>query len=158
MRLFNVIDRGEIKIVGIKGSFKIENGSVEIPKLWKNFFDRINEIKNFADDRCYGVATKIGEDFYEEIVGREVKSLEEVPAGMETIILKPNKYLVFTHTGKLVKPNGESLVKETYDNLYSKIIPNSGFMLADNFNFECYDYRFKHDDDFSMFDIYVPIK
>ena len=42
--------------------------------------------------------------------------------------------------------------------IYSEILPTLEFKVDNDFNFELYDERFKHDSEDSEFDIYVPIK
>lgn len=41
---YNIINMRSFKVVGLKESFKYENASREIPKLWEKFFSLNSEI------------------------------------------------------------------------------------------------------------------
>ena len=155
---YKVIERGEIKLVGMMERIVMQNNT--IGQLWEEFNTRFEEIKNVVGMPCYGVADNMATEIYsfDETVAKEVSSFEDIPDGMITKVIPAKKYLVFTHKGLIVGKNGEMNLNQTYEDIYSKVIPSLDFEVDSSFNFELYDERFSHDSDESEFDIYVPIK
>lgn len=155
---YKIVERAEIKLVGMKERIIMPNNT--IPQLWEKFMKRENEIKNSRKAEWFGVADNMASETYEfdETVAVEVDDFDSVPAGMVTMLIAPQKFLVFTHKGRIFDENGESKLSKTYDYLYGKLLPSTEFELDKSFNFEIYDERYMPDNDESEFDIYVPIK
>lgn len=155
---YKIIEKEEIKLVGLKEKIVMPNNT--IPQLWEKFLTRTQEIKNNSSTGGYGLAYNMIPETYEfdEMVALEVSSFEDTPEGMTTKVIAPQKYLVFTHKGKIFSENGESKLQKTYDYLYGKLLPSTEFQVDKSFNFEFYDERFKTNSDDSEFDIYIPIK
>lgn len=155
---YKIVEKKEIKLVGLNEKIVMPNNT--IPQLWEKFLSRMGEIKNNSNTGCYGLASNMIPETYEfdELVALEVSSFEDIPEGMITKVIEPQKYLVFTHKGKIFYENGESKMPKTYDYLYGKLLPSTEFQLDKNFNFELYDERFKNNSDESQIDIYIPIK
>ncbi len=78
---------------------------------------------------------------------------------MTTKELPESEYLVFTHKGAIISEN-RSFIKETYDYIYGKYLPNSEYEVSGDYSFELFDSnRFKGPrDSNSEIDIYIPIK
>lgn len=155
---YKVIERGEIKLVGMMERIVMPNNT--IPQLWEEFNKRFSEIKNIVGMPCYGVADNMATEVYsfDETVGVEVSSFEDIPDGMVTKVIPAKKYLVFTHKGLIVGKKGEMNLTSTYEKIYGDILPSLDFEVDNDFNFELYDERFSHDSEESEFDIYVPVK
>lgn len=155
---YKVIERNEIKLVGMMKRIVMPDNT--IPQLWEEFNKRFAEIKNTVSMACYGVADNMANETYsfDETVGVEVSSFENVPEGMITKIIAPKKYLVFTFKGFMVGKNGEMNLSKAYEDIYGNILPSLDFEIDNDFNFELYDERFSHDSEDSEFDIYVPVK
>lgn len=167
---YEIVERKEIKLVGIKERvfFSKEN---TIPKIWGKFFLEIDKIQNKVGKNCYGVAfnmeiksevsneitTKSIEEF-DEMVCVEVSSFDNVPEGMITKTISPQKYLVFTYKGNPSAEDFPRKIAKTYDYLYGTLLPATEFQVDKEFNFELYNDNFKMNDDNSKFDIYIPIK
>lgn len=151
---YKIIERDEIKLVGMMERIIMPNNT--IPQLWQEFNARFGEIKNKVENNsCYGVADNMAESHsFDETVATEVSSFEDIPQGMITKIIPATKYLVFTHKGLLA----DGSLMKTYEKIYSEILPTLEFKIDNDFNFELYDERFKHDSEDSEFDIYVPVK
>lgn len=155
---YKIVERNEIKLVGIKQ--RISMGNNTIPQLWEGFNKRYTEIKNIVGNMvCYGIADNMDkENNFDETVASEVLNFNEIPEGMISKTIPSKKYLVFTHKGKIVDENGVMSLEKTYDEIYRKTLPILDFEIDNSFNFELYDERFSHDSDKSEFDIYIPLK
>ena len=151
---YKVIERDEIKLVGMMERIVMPNNT--IGQLWGKFNSRFGEIKNIVNNMaCYGVADNMAEpNNFDETVATEVSDFEDIPEGMITKVIPARKYLVFTHKGLLA----DGSLMKTYEKIYSEILPTLEFKVDNDFNFELYDERFKHDSEDSEFDIYIPIK
>jgi len=155
---YKIVERNEIKLIGMKERIIMPNNI--IPKMWLDFFDREKEIKNRVNSVCYGLATNMSAENYEfdEIVGVEVSDFSDIPEGMISTKIAPQRYLVFTHKGILFDEKGESKLHKTYDYIYGQLIPNLEYEVDNGFNIEVYDERFIPNNENSEMDIYIPIK
>ena len=155
-----IVEKGELKIVGMLERINLPENT--IPQLWDKFTKRENEIKSVIGKGAYGIAENMSESSegtsFDEIVGLEVSSFEEIPEGMITKVIKPQKYAVFTHKGELFEKDGSSNLHKSYDYIYSKLLPASGYEVDGEFNFEYYDERFIWGSPESEMDIYIPIR
>lgn len=140
----------------------------KIPELWQSFFGRMREIQGAVNPKmCFGFAFSDWEnmdvnammnDFSEKspfitFVCMQVENSQKIPKGMVARQIPPMKYAVFTHKGPMDK------LQETYAEIYGKWVVSSGYEIADGFDFELYDERFKPEDPLkSEFDICLPIK
>ena len=155
---YKIVEKGEIKLVGLNERIVMPNNT--IPQLWEKFSARAAEIKNNVNTGWYGVADNMAPEAYEfdEMAAVEVSTFDDIPEGMATKVIAPQKYLVFTYKGKISCEDGKPDLSKTYEYLYDKLLPSTEFQVDKNFNFELYDERFKPESDDSEFDIYVPIK
>jgi AraC family transcriptional regulator len=154
----------EKKVVGMGASFisvlsPEANNQKVIGELWGQYNPRGPEIKARLSWADIGVITCLGgesekshpnEMFY--VAGTEVKSTEEIPAGMVALTIPAGTYAVFTHKGKIQK------IDMTMKYIYGSWLPKSGKKLREAPELEIYDQRFKHDSDDSELDIYIPIQ
>lgn len=155
---YKIVEKNEIKLVGLQERIIMPNNT--IPQLWERFMEKSSEIKDGVKTAWYGVADNMASETYEfdETVALEVPNFDNVPEGMTTKVIAPQKYLVFTYKGKIMCDDGEPKLQKTYDYIYGKLLPSTEFLVDKSFNFELYDERFQPGSDDSEFDIYVPIK
>ncbi|MHB1456254.1 MAG: GyrI-like domain-containing protein [Armatimonadota bacterium] len=149
-----IVTKDSFMVVGTEYIGKNENG--EIPQMWgDDFMPRIDEITNAVNPSVfYGVCTcmnTVEAGVFSYIAGREVSSLEDIPAGMVGKAIPANTYAVFTHIGSL------SNLGSTWMSIYNEWLPASGYQQSGDPDFEYYDGRFKDNSDESELDIYIPI-
>jgi AraC family transcriptional regulator len=154
----------DIKVIGIvlHTSFQDGRNRTEIP----SFFHQVLEEAKLAkvphrlnqNQLCIFKMAKNSPDF-DYIMGVEVESIDEIPAGMESIMLPQGEYVVLT----IIKRGPED-VGQGFQYLYEKWLPQSVYRPTDAPGFIYYDERF-----FSVFnkhgyagnpiaDLYVPVK
>lgn len=145
----------EFKLAGLRKF--IEPESESFPDLWGEFFSRRHEIKNEVNSAVALGVTEYnpagdGNGFY-YIACAEVIAFDDIPEGMTSKKIPPTKYAVFTHKGTMLERNN------TYDFIYMKWLPSSGYELGKTDTIELYDSR---SEDLSSpdceFDIYIPLK
>ncbi|MHB1000340.1 MAG: GyrI-like domain-containing protein [Armatimonadota bacterium] len=151
----NIVRKDQFMVVGTEYTGKNENG--EIPAMWGNeFMPRINEIKNVVNPcTFYGICTCTGDaeaGTFSYIAGREVSSLDDIPARMVGTTIPAYTYAVFTHVGSLDK------LGATWMSIYQDWLPASGYEPLNDLSFEYYDERFKDSSEASELDIYVAVK
>lgn len=155
------VTKEAFKVIGMDTKFSMKNNV--IPQLWQKFMTRMGEIKRSLNPGtalgiCETACEKNYKDFTEEtefteIACLEVEDFEFVPEGMVTRTIDTHEYAVFTHRGELSKLN------HTYDYIYKQWLPDSGYRVGANFDFELYDHRFNPmDQKNSEIDIYFPVK
>ncbi len=150
-----IVDKEGFKVIGLR--YYGDNKKGEIKEVWEAFNKRGKEVPN-TSEHCVAIGLcsmpeENGDpNKFEYVCSLTVKSADKVPEGMVAREVKPHKYAVFTHKGKLDN------LADTYKYIYSTWLPKSGFELDSTYDFELYDERFCFGLDNSEFDIYVPIK
>jgi AraC family transcriptional regulator len=149
-----IVELGDMKFIGME--YIGENKNNEISQMWGKFNQQAASVPNRTKNcNYYGVCfMEEGEanNSFHYLSGLEVSSFAIIPEGMKGKEVKAGKYAVFTHKGTLAN------LKETYDNIYSKWIPEAKLSPVDGIDFELYDERFVMDSPDSEFDIYVRIR
>ncbi|MFC1659819.1 GyrI-like domain-containing protein [Pseudomonadota bacterium] len=93
-----------IKIVGIKMRTDNNKAFEEIPPHWQRFFSEgiSDKILNKISKDIYGVYTdfenegKNNEGIYSFIVGMEVEDFDNIPDGLDAVIIPESTYQVFS--------------------------------------------------------------
>ena len=150
-----IVKMEEMIIVGLQARMSMTN--MTIPKLWKDFTPREDEVQNLVNpEQFWGVSfdmeQKEGTSEFSYMVGRQAKNTENIPEGMSFHIVEARMYAVFSHKGPV-----ENLEK-TYQYIYQEWLPKSGHKPVMNDELELYDDRFKYGEPDSEMFIYVPIK
>ena len=149
-----IITRPAFTLVGMR--YFGNNQNQEISKLWGAANQHMDKIKHVAPEwGAIGLCTMVpdappGE--FEYVAGLVVSQVEDVPAGFVVRQVPSHQYAVFTHTGAL------GSLKQTYEYIYQTWLPQSGYELDGNIDFEYYDEDFKDFAPDSRFYIYVPVK
>ncbi len=130
-------------------------------ELWKSLMPRRNEIQNkvSADLISMQVYPK-SFDFknfnlnasFEKWAAVEVANFDFIPDDMNTYTLPGGLYAVFIHKG----PASEGPV--TFQFIFGKWLPGSGYEIDDRPHFEILGKKYKHDDPESEEEICIPIK
>ncbi len=134
------------KAVGLVYRGQNENG--EIPRLWDVFNGRYKELKP-SSPVCYGLCYMDSEDnSFAYMAGVSVSDLETVPEGMEVTSIPAGHYAVFTFTEHISK------IKEFWDEIYTRYLPENSLVPLNQMSFELYDERFQQNGEC---DIYIPV-
>ncbi len=151
-----IITVKKFHLVGMKTSLTFYNNSPVA--LWQQFMPRKKEIQNIYKDELFSVQTyptSYFESFNPEsaftiLASTRVKfeSLK-VPDGMEHFIIQEGLYAKFTLTGMNIQALMNSIITEW--------LPKSGFQIANRPHFQLMDKRYKHNQDDSEEDVYIPI-
>lgn len=145
----------EFRVMGMVYYGKNEQG--EIPKMWGRFFQRINEIQSTDPNVTYGMCEQVepaGSDEVQDfhyMACVKVDQDQPVPDGMAAWDIPTCTYAVFTHVGTAEK------LGETYQQIYSKWLPELGYKLRIAYDFERYPAAYRPDDPAGKMEIYIPI-
>lgn len=153
-----ILEKSELIVVGFQEKIQQSKTAEQIPELWNKFMKRSLMIPNPILNKIYlGVSSDmeynkdINDYEYQQLVGSLVEKLDDVPKGMISRTIAPQKYLVFTHSGTLDN------IKKTYNYIFSQWIPAHEYKVSKADMFEWYDERFVPGDSHSKIDIYIPI-
>ncbi len=100
--------RGEKYVVGI--AVRTENADGKCQKdataLWSRFYSEgvLEKISNKTSSCIFGLYTEYEGDFtkpFTYLIGCEVSSLDQIPEGMQGVVIDASKYAVFTGYGPL---------------------------------------------------------
>ena len=147
-----IVEKKAFTIVGMKYEGKNEND--EILELWPRFMqnvdkieNRVNEVEYFGYDTWTEKINETGEFIY--YAAAEVGGEGQVPEGMDVISIPASEYAVFTLENK----NVHNAVQE----VFKKWLPESGYKLSGNYDFEYYDENFRPDDENAKIYFYIPV-
>lgn len=147
----------EKKLVGLRLVMSHTNNMTG--QLWQSFMQRRREIANAIGTDLYSLRIYSPDYFqnfqssteFEKWACIEVAGFDNVPSGMETLIIPEGLYAVFPYKGL------PSEGAETFRYIYSQWVPNSGYKLDNRPHFELLGSKYKNDDPNSEEDIWVPI-
>lgn len=156
-----LIIKEEMKLIGMKMETTFEENAEKftIAHFHNDVFDpRINEIKSITDYSIkYGICESDLEAYEEHKIIHtacyEVSSADNIPEDMYVRILPPNKYLAFTHSGKI------GSIADTFIYIFNEYLPNSDYELSKTgINLQAYKPgKISFEEDIE-FDIYVPVE
>ena len=129
-------------------------------ELWQRFMPNKKQIRNLLCTEVYSVNIYPENvsffNFTEQTVFTkwactEVSAVDEIPEGMEVLMLEGGTYLVEEHKG----PANE--IHKTYDRIFTDIIPHANFSVDQRPHFEVLGEKYlgMHPD--SKEDIWIPI-
>ncbi len=127
------------------------------PKAWEMFMKLKDKVAWKDDKTGFGLEVYT-EEFHSEnkwfyMACKEVKDLSSIPPNMVAKKIPEHHYAVFSSEGRL------SELGKTFQFAYKEWLPKSEYEMADCFDFELYDERFKGaDNPESVIDIYIPVK
>ena len=145
-----IVSKPKFTVVGMKYHGKNEHN--EIPQLWQRFGSRMGDVQPRANSATsYGLMGNYdpvtGE--FDYLAGMEAERTADLPTGMTTWEVPAQTYLVFdTDFGK---------IREAYDNIYQRWLPQSGRQRSGGPEFELYDEKFDPSDPNSIMYIYIPV-
>ena len=129
------------------------NSQNEIPQLWGRFSPRMDEIKHRTREPiAYGVEDNFDEKTkeFDYLAAVKVDNTLDIPPGMVSWDVPEQTYAVYTCT--------LPTIREAYDDMYHKWLPESGYQRGPGPEFEYYDERFDPHAADSELDLYIPIK
>jgi AraC family transcriptional regulator len=149
------------KVMGVL--YKGKNENQELQDAWKEVGQRANEIPHKRmNGNWYGVCEPLEEsisdlDFEQAyeiryVAGVEVTEVDQIPEGMDVWEIPRQEYAIFCHMGDVEK------MGETYQLIYSKWLPESGYEAVHAHDFELYNEEFQPGKEDSKCYIYVPVK
>lgn len=145
------------KLVGLSACMSIVQNKTG--HLWSQFAPRINELQHRIDDH------KISLQFYppsyfdqfsphtefEKWATVEVAEFENIPKGMNPLLLEEGLYAVFDYKGS----SSDSTI---FQYIYTDWLPNSNYFLDDRPHFEVLGSRYRNDHPDSEEEIWIPIR
>jgi AraC family transcriptional regulator len=147
----------EKKLIGkhIRMSF-VENKTFQ---LWSSFMPDRKEIINSMDSNLYSIEVfSVGyfnhfdaKKTFEKWAAMEVSDFDEVPSGMDTLIIPNGLYAVFVHTGPAIE--GDKI----YRYIFTEWLPASEFKVEDRPHFAVMSENYQRDNPNSE-EIWIPVK
>ena len=155
-----IIDLTPVKMLGMKITTSLADNKTR--ELWSKFKPRVKEICNRADNDFYSIQ-EYPEDLKLEMFTRETQfvkwaavqviDFDDMPAGMDQLIIPGGLYAIFIHKGSV------HTFHETSQYIYGQWIPGSDYALDQRPQFEIMTEKYlgpDHPD--SEEEVWVPIK
>jgi AraC family transcriptional regulator len=96
-----IVIKDEFKIVGVGWTGPYSAAHV-IPNLWRDFTNRVYEIKNKINHNVFVSPCHDRPTDFTCYIGVEVHDFEQVPSGMISLTIPTQKYAHFTFKGPMV--------------------------------------------------------
>ena len=147
------------KLIGKRINMSFTNNRTR--ELWQGFMPRRTEIKNSVGSDFYSVEIYNDPAFFrnfnptkefEKWAAMRVTDLDSVPKEMEALEIPQGLYAVFNYKGKA------SEARETYQNIFTKWIPESEYELDNRPHFALMGEKYKHEDPDSEEELWIPIR
>jgi len=144
-----IIYKPAFTVIGIP--YVGENLERDMDALWVQLAKRYAELPHADPDQGFGVH-KFSDDGRSYLAGFAAHRDGTLPPGMVEQWICENAYAVFIHRGSLAS------LAETMTRIFDRWLPGSGYQLAEDYFFECYDDRFNPGSPDSVVFIYVPVR
>ena len=147
-----VVQGKPMLIVGMNERYGTNCGG-NIPAQWQSFTPRIGSVPKQVGRTAYGLIYNGDDDGnYDYMCGVEVSDYSQLPSDLDRLRVPACKYAVFRHAGHI------SGIRSTWNTIWGKALPESGFELADAPIFERYGEEFDGRAGTGGVDLFVPIK
>jgi AraC family transcriptional regulator len=144
-----IVQRSVFHVVGM--SIRTQPQSPEIPALWPKFVARMQEIEGRTEPKvAYGVMRHEPPSTLLYIAGVAVPAGTRAPAGMEIYEVAAGSYAQFRYP--------LSRIGEGFGEIFSRLLPSSGYVQAPGFQLERYGESFDPQDRNSMVEILIPVR
>ncbi len=149
----------ETKLIGNKTKMSFVNNKTM--ELWQSFMPKRKEVTNPLGTELYSVELYNDRMFFknfdptkefEKWAAIKVSEFDNVPNGLETLIIPKGEYAVFHYKGKPSEAQG------TYQYIYGQWIPNSEYELDDRPHFALMGEKYKGEDPESEEEFWIPIR
>ena len=141
-----LIPKPAFTVVGLRLSTKPK--SAEIPALWDAFGPRIDEVPHPAEPQVSYGLMGFSENTMDYMAGISVTDVTDLPAGMTRWDVLENTYAVFETT--------LATIPQTFEHIFVKWLPGSGYQQKDDVYFERYGETFSPKDN-PVLSIYIPV-
>jgi len=147
------VEKGKTILIAGLGERYNSATTAGIPAQWQRFSPHLGHIPGQVGDVGYGVIYN-GDDAgnIDYISGVEVSDFSRVPEEWNRIRIPEQQYVVFFHGGHI------STIRQVWNTILNKWLPESGHVVAEGAEFERYDSRFDPATGNGGFEIWIPIK
>ena len=126
---YSIVEKAQFTVVGIKRRFNVETSYQDVPKFWQEWMNDMKGLKGM-----FGVCVDEDGKEFDYLIADVYMPWEEVPEGMETLVIPGGLWAVFTCKG----PLPESL-QSVNTEIWSEWLPTlKGYKLAGKYNVEMY--------------------
>jgi AraC family transcriptional regulator len=148
---------GEKKLVGHRIQMSFAHN--ETPNLWRGFMPKRNLIKHSCGTDLISMQIYSPNFFnpfdphktFTKWATTEVSSFEDLPEGLETVILPSGLYAVFAYKGSYEN------AADTFQQILGLWLPNSSYWLDDRPHFEIIGEKYKNGHPDSEEEIWIPV-
>jgi AraC family transcriptional regulator len=160
MNLIARIDNlSEKKLIGMQKMMSFNDNKTF--ELWQAFIPGKKKIANCINPDLYSIEIYNDVSFFKNFnpddkflkwAAVEVSDFTNVPEEMETIVIPAGMYAVFVYKGTAIN------APATYQYIFTKWLPESGYELDNRPHFALMGNKYKHNDPYSEEEIWIPVK
>jgi AraC family transcriptional regulator len=146
------------KLIGMR--MKMSFAKNTTPELWRNFMTRRKEVIDITGSDLYSLQNYPPSFFnnfdpeqeFEKWAAIEVTDSVHIPRGMESFNLPGGLYATFLYRGPA------SAAAKTFQHIFQQWLPSFDYVLDDRPHFEILGAKFKHEDEHSEEELWIPVK
>ena len=142
-----IVTKPAFTVVGLR--IRTMAKSPEIAQLWDRFVPRMGELRHSSEPHVsYGLMDDTDAGGMDYMAGNPTSNIAELPQGMTRWDVPTNTYAVFDTT--------LATISQTFDDIFGKWLPTSGYQQVTGPVFERYPDTFSPDN--PALEIYIPVK
>lgn len=96
-----IVEKTAFKVVGIKVTADWEKLHIEMPKAWRRFISKIEDIPQRKTDVMMDISLEKSGHLYTQLICVEVNRYEPTPEGMIGLHIPAQKYIHHQHAGSV---------------------------------------------------------
>ncbi len=149
----------EIILIGMK--VRMSFAQDKTFELWSHFSPKRNQIQNISDQDLYSIDIYDSITFFDALnpnaifdkyAAVKVDGVEDIPEGMDQIVIPEGLYVVFTYVGK------PSEAQAFFNYIYGSWLPGSNYLLDNRPHFALMGSGYKGEDPDSKEEFWIPVK
>lgn len=107
-----IIEKAGFAVIGLKVQAKWDDLHEEMPKVWQEFRERLEEVSGRKSDVMMDISLEESDGIYTQLIGVEVEKDADVPDGMTMVIVPSQKYVHYKHEGDVAN------IAESFGKMY----------------------------------------
>lgn len=154
---YKIVEKDAFTVVGLQRSFKYDEATTEVPKLWGEFH-QVSQGTSICPIYGINADEAMKGDVFEYIIADNYDASKDIPDGFVTKVIPKFTWAVFTCKGKM-----PDMMQQVNKQIYSEWLPNcKEYEIAAGYCIEMYEDPAKYpngvQDENYYSEIWIPVK
>ncbi|WP_053978167.1 GyrI-like domain-containing protein [Mangrovimonas xylaniphaga] len=157
--VFRIVQQPDLKLVGMRSKVSFETMGLETARLGRELMPRLAEISSRIGEYTWSVQVYESFNFetlspqtqFDKWIGVEVENFDNMPEGLESLVIKGGKYFVFDYKGSIAN------YPPVWTSVFEKWLPQLGYAVDDRPHFEKLPASYNPRQEVNEEEIWIPI-